>query len=141
MFELPCVHTIDAESSVYEAIGLMAEHNVGALVVTSGSSPMAGIISERDYARKVILKDRSSRDTRVSEVMSSPVIHVREDTPLDHCMSLLVQKKIRHLPVVAGYTPVAMITPGDVMQSMIRELTLTIEQLESFMYAEEGGEG
>jgi len=115
------VWSIGADDSVYDAIASMADHNCGGLVVSSAASPLAGIISERDYARKVILQNKSSRETAVRVVMPSAVAYVREDTPLDHAMSLMVQKKIRHLPVVDGRDPVGMLTIGDVMMTTINK--------------------
>ena len=91
------VWTISADSSVYDAVVLMSEKNIGALIVTSDSSMLAGIISERDYARNIVIKDKSSKSTLVSEIMTEEVVFAKEDTLLDRCMSLMAQKKIRHL--------------------------------------------
>ena len=135
------VFSIPEDASVYDAVALMAEKNVGALTVTSSSSNLAGIISERDYTRKIILKDRSSKSTRVSEIMTADVIFAREDTPLQKCMTLMTGKKIRHLPIVSDGEPSGMITLGDIMKTIIQQQELTIEELESFMFLEEGGEG
>ena len=135
------VWTISADSSVYDAVLLMSEKNIGALVVTSGSSKLAGIISERDYARKVVLNDKSSKSTLVSEIMTVEVVFAKEDTFLDRCMNLMAQKKIRHLPIVSSQGPVGMITIGDLMKTIIKEQSMTIEELETFMFADEGGEG
>lgn len=135
------VYSIDADASVYDAVELMAEKNIGALVVTSDESKLAGILSERDYARKVILRQKTSRDTTVSDIMTPEVVFAREETPLNHCMSIMTQKKIRHLPIVDPKGPVGMITLGDIMKTIIAEQSMTIEELESFIYLEEGGEG
>jgi len=135
------VWSIDQDATVYEAVALMAEKNVGALVVTSGDSKLAGILSERDYARKVILKDRGSKTTKVSEIMTAEVVLAQEDTLLDRCMALMTQKKIRHLPIVNNNGPVGMITLGDIMKTIIKEQSTTIEEMESVMYEDQGGEG
>ena len=133
--------TISEDSSVFDAVALMSEKNVGALVVTSESSKLAGIISERDYARKVVLNDKSSKSTLVSEIMTVEVVFAKEDTFLDRCMNLMAQKKIRHLPIVDSKGPIGMITLGDIMKTIIEEQSMTIEELEAFMFADEGGEG
>ncbi|SVB48043.1 uncharacterized protein METZ01_LOCUS200897, partial [marine metagenome] len=86
---------VDAESSVYDAVASMAEKNIGALIVQSSETTLAGIISERDCARKVILKDRPSKPTRVSEIMTGKVVTAKESTSLDKCMALMIQNKIR----------------------------------------------
>ena len=135
------IWSIDQDATVYDAVALMSEKNVGALVVTSDASLLAGILSERDYARKVILKDRASKTTRAGEIMTADVIFAQEDTLLDRCMTLMTQKKIRHLPIMNNQGVVGMITPGDIMKTVIREQSLTIEELESFMYEDRGGEG
>jgi CBS domain-containing protein len=135
------VWSIDQDATVYEAVELMAEKNVGALVVTSADSKLAGILSERDYARKVILNDRASKTTKVSEIMTAEVILAQEDTLLDRCMALMTQNGIRHLPIVNNNGPVGMITLGDIMKTIIKEQSSTIEELESVMYEDQGGEG
>jgi CBS domain-containing protein len=135
------VWTVSADSSVYDAVAMMSEKNVGALVVTSDTSKLAGIISERDYARKVVLKDKASKSTLVSEIMTAEVVFAKEDTLLDRCMNLMSQKKIRHLPIVGSQGPVGMITIGDIMKTIIEEQSMTIEEMETFMFADEGGEG
>ena len=135
------VWSIDQDATVYEAVELMAEKNVGALVVASADSKLAGILSERDYARKVILNDRASKTTKVSEIMTAEVILAQEDTLLDRCMALMTQNGIRHLPIVNNNGPVGMITLGDIMKTIIKEQSSTIEELESVMYEDQGGEG
>ncbi len=135
------VFSIAADASVYDAVALMAERNCGALVVTSDQSQLAGILSERDYARKVILNNKASKELAVADIMTAKVVFAREDTPLDQCMSIMTQKKIRHLPIVDAKGPVGMITLGDIMKTIIKEQSMTIEELESFMFVEEGGEG
>lgn len=131
---------IDQEASVYDAVALMAEKNVGALTVESSEKAMAGIISERDYARKIILKDRASKTSKVSEIMTTEVITANESTSLDKCMALMIQNKIRHLPIVDGDVPVGIITLGDIMKTIIREQSEAIEELESYVFEDQGGE-
>ncbi|MGV0035802.1 MAG: CBS domain-containing protein [Candidatus Azotimanducaceae bacterium WSBS_2022_MAG_OTU7] len=133
--------TISADSSVYDAVLLMSEKNIGALVVTSDNSKLAGILSERDYVRKVVLNDKSSKSILVSEIMTTEVVFAKEDTLLDRCMNLMTQKKIRHLPIVRSQGPVGMITVGDIMKSTIKEQSMTIEELKTFIFVDEGGEG
>lgn len=136
------IFSIDADASVFDAVAMMAEKNIGALAVSSADSPLAGILSERDYTRKIILLGRASKSTKVGEIMTPDVIYAREDTPIEKCMALMTEKKIRHLPIVSeSNEPRAMITLGDIMKTIIHEQELTIEELESFMFVEEGGEG
>ena len=135
------VLSIDASASVYDAIVLMAEKNIGALMVSSGESQLAGIVSERDYARKVIISDGDPKETTVSEIMTPDVIFANEDTLLDKCTAIMMEKNIRHLPIVDNNSPVGMITLGDIMKTVIQQQSMTIEELESFMYEENGGEG
>lgn len=135
------VFSIDADATVYDAVALMAEKNVGALTVSSSDEAMVGILSERDYARKIILKDRSSKETKVREIMTADVIVGHSDTLLDLCMALMIQNKFRHLPIVDHGTPVGVITLGDIMRTIIREQEEAIEQLESLIIEDAGGEG
>ncbi len=135
------IWSIEAFQSVYQAIEKMAEMEVGALTVLDGESRLAGIVSERDYARKVILKNRSSRETHVADVMTTEVVSVREDTSVEQCMSLMDQKKIRHLPVMDGQTLVGMITVGDLLKFIIKKQSIAIEELEGYIMDEQGGEG
>jgi signal-transduction protein with cAMP-binding, CBS, and nucleotidyltransferase domain len=135
------IWSIDATESVYNAVAMMAEKNVGALVVTTADSPLAGIISERDYTRALILANKPSQDTLVSEIMTTDVVYATESTLLEKCMTLMLQKKIRHLPIVDNNTTIAMITLGDILKTIIKQQSLTIEELESFIYEDRGGEG
>jgi len=112
------VWCVDPHVSVYEALRLMADKNVGALVVTENDK-VVGILSERDYARKVVLQGKTSRDVPVSEIMSSPVFSVHPDQTVEECMDLMTRKHIRHLPVVDGEELVGMISIGDVMRDIL----------------------
>jgi len=120
-------------ATVFEALEIMADKDIGALLVTEGDR-LVGIFSERDYARKVILKGRTSKDTAVSELMTQAVFCVHLDTTLEDCMALMTSKQIRHLPVLSGEWLVGMITLGDVVKGIISEQEFTIHQLESYAY-------
>ena len=135
------IWSIEASQSVYQAIEKMAEMEVGALTVLDGDSQLAGIVSERDYARKVILKNKSSRETHIADVMTTEVVSVDEETSVEECLSLMGQKKIRHLPVIDGQTLVGMITVGDLLKFRIKKQSVAIEELEGYIMEERGGEG
>ncbi len=134
------VWAIQDESSVYEAVATMSEKNVGALVVQSPGVMLAGIVSERDYARKLLLEDRDARSTNVSEIMTAEVITAHEGMSLDGCMALMLRNQIRHLPIVDGEQPVGVLTLGDIMKTTIREQSAAIEELESYVFDDQGGE-
>jgi len=126
------VWSIDVEEPVLEAIQLMADKHVGALPVTRNGE-LAGVISERDYARKVILLGRSSAETPVWQIMSSPVVTVGPDQDVRQCMQLMTHRRIRHLPVVEHGRMVGVISIGDLVRAVIEEQEHTIEQLERFI--------
>ncbi len=126
------VHTISPEASVLEALERMAEHNVGALAVTQ-SAELVGMFSERDYARKVILKGRASRDTPVGDSMTAKVITVTPTDDMSHCMQLMTDHRIRHLPVLEDGRLVGLISVGDVVKAVMEEQRFMIEQLESYI--------
>jgi CRISPR-associated DxTHG motif protein len=126
------VQTTSPETSVFDAIAVMAEHGIGALAVTEGGR-LAGILSERDYTRKVALKDRSSRTTQVREIMTWPVITVGPTTTVDECMRRMTTHGIRHLPVLEGDSLVGMISTKDVMRCIISEQDQLIHQLENYI--------
>jgi CBS domain-containing protein len=127
------VYAVAPDASVYEAVQQMAEKNVGALVVMKGSE-LVGIISERDYARKVILKDRSSRDTPVADIMTVSVVTVATDATVDDCMRLCTDGRLRHLPVLDGAGKlVGVVSIGDLVKATISEQQQTISQLETYI--------
>ena len=124
--------TIAPDATVYDAIALMAERGIGALLVMEGEH-LVGIVTERDYARKVILRDRSSRDTPVSTIMSADVVTVRPDQSIEACMTLMTEKRIRHLPVVQGGQVIGILSIGDLVKFIIADRELLIEQLEGYI--------
>jgi CBS domain-containing protein len=113
----------------------MAEKGIGALVVTDGDS-IAGIITERDYARKVVLMDRSSKATPVRDIMSKAVRFVRPDQTTEDCMALMTERRMRHLPVIENDRLVGMVSIGDLVKNIIAEQQFTIQQLEFYIHGE-----
>ena len=126
------VISVDEDTSVYDAIALMAERSIGSLLVMQGEE-LKGIVTERDYARKVILKGRSSETTSVGEIMSNPLITAKPEQTVDECMALMTDKRIRHLPVVAGNRVIGIISIGDLVQAIISDQQEAIEQLENYI--------
>jgi len=120
------------EATVYEAVAMMADKGVGALLVISGGK-LAGIVSERDYARKVILKGKHSHEIQVREIMTSPVYTVTPEHSVEDCMRIITAHRIRHLPVMDGDTLHGMISIGDVVRSIISAQAHTIDQLSSYI--------
>jgi len=128
----PEIYSIDPEATVLEALRLLEEKNVGALLVMNGEL-LVGIFSERDYARRMILQGRTSRETPVREVMTSKVFVITPDTPSGECMMHMTDRHIRHLPVVEAGRVVGVISIGDVVRSVIHDLRFTVRQLESYI--------
>lgn len=126
------VHTVDVEDPVRAAIQRMAEHHVGALPVMRGGE-LAGIVSERDYARKVVLMGRSSADTPVSQIMSSPVVTVGPENTVEHCMRLFTDRRIRHLPVVQDGALVGMVSIGDCVRALLEAQRAEIDELRRYI--------
>jgi CBS domain-containing protein len=127
------VHAVRPDSTVYDALKKMADTNVGALLVMDGER-LAGIVSERDYARKVILKGRSSLDTRVEDIMSTRVICARPEQTVEECMGLMTAKAVRHLPVLDHKEVVGIVSIGDLVKAIIGEQQHIIEQLENYIH-------
>jgi CBS domain-containing protein len=126
------IWSIHPDATVYEAIEQMAEKSVGALLVMEGEQ-LVGIVSERDYARKVILKGKASRETAVREIMSYPVLSVAPERTIQQTMTLMTEKRIRHLPVLVNERVVGVISIGDVIRSIIEEKEFYIQQLTSYI--------
>ncbi len=126
------VYSISPDAPVYDALKRMAEKDVGALVVLEGQR-LVGIISERDYARKVILHGKSPSNTPVREIMSDKVFFVRPEQSIEECMALMTDKHIRHLPVFQGEKLIGVISIGDVVKAMISDREFQIRQLETYI--------
>lgn len=128
----PIVWTVSPESSVLDAIKLMGEKEIGALLVTE-SNKLIGIISERDYARKVILKGKESHNTPISDIMTANVVSVGPSESIDSCMTLMTRHKIRHLPVIENGRIVGVLSIGDLIKAIIAEQSDTIAHLEGYI--------
>src|SRR5215207_2794244 len=126
------VWSIMPDASVFEAVQLMAEKGVGALMVVDRNE-LVGVISERDYAREIVLKDRVSRDTPVRAIMTQRVLYVRPQQTLDECMALMTEKNLRHLPVLDAGRLVGVVSMRDVVKDLIAEKEFLIEQLENYI--------
>jgi CBS domain-containing protein len=124
--------TISPDATVFDAIELMADRNIGALLVMSGDR-LTGVVSERDYTRKVALNGKSSRDTRVREIISSPLISATPDHTVEECMRLMTTNRVRHLPVLAGGQVVGIVSIGDLVNWIISAQSVAINQLESYI--------
>ena len=126
------VWTIGPQKTAYEALQLMADKDIGALLVVDGES-IVGIFSERDYARKVILKGKSSKSTFVAELMSTPVFYIEPDKTIEDCMALMTAKRMRHLPVLDKGALMGMVSIGDVVNALITEQKIAIRDLENYI--------
>lgn len=128
------IFSIAPGAAVLEAIRLMAERHVGALLVMEGET-LSGIVSERDYARKVILMGRSSAGTPVRDIMTVAVVTVQPETPVEKCMQVMTERRVRHLPVIEAGRVVGMVSIGDLVKAVIAEQQQHIEQLESYIHS------
>jgi len=128
------IFSIGPGAAVLEAIRLMAERHVGALLVMEGET-LSGIVSERDYARKVILMGRSSADTPVRDIMTVAVVTVQPETPVEKCMQVMTERRVRHLPVIEAGRVVGMVSIGDLVKAVIADQQQHIEQLESYIHS------
>jgi CBS domain-containing protein len=133
------VYTIGPEASVLEALGRLAEKDVGALVVTGSDGRIVGMLSERDYARKVALVHRVSRDTPVRDIMTQEVICVAPEQTVETCMALMTRKRFRHLPVVVDGRLAGLVSIGDVVKTLMDEQQFAIQQLEHYIMGGVGG--
>lgn len=125
--------SIGPDARVFEALKLMAENEIGALVVLDGTK-LVGILSERDYARKVILKGKSSHDTPVREIMTDKVITISPGQTVEDCMAIMTNKRFRHLPVTEGDRLIGVLSIGDLVKEVIADQEETIKQLESYIH-------
>lgn len=126
------IFSISPETSVFRALEIMVEKNVSALLVTEADK-LAGIFTEKDYARKVILKGKASKQTKIKEIMSQDVIFVTPESSIDHCMQLMTTKYIRHLPVVSSDKLIGIISIGDLVKHIIEEQKFIIENMEHYI--------
>ena len=127
------IWTISKDQSVKQALVLMSEKNIGAIIIVDNNDFPIGIFSERDYARKIILKGKSSKDTLLDEVMTKELITITRDYKIDQCMEIMTEKKIRHLPVLENKKIVGIISIGDVLKIMIKEQKELIDHLQKFI--------
>lgn len=126
------IFMISPDATVFEALKLMAEHNTGALLVV-GDATVDGIISERDCVRKVELDEKNVRDTRISDIMTSKVISINADEPLEECMTLMLEKSIRHLPVYDGTKLLGLVSVRDVLKEVVDVQQMMLSQLERYI--------
>lgn len=131
------VYSTTPSSSVFDAVKMMAEKNVGALVVIEGDA-VVGVITERDYARKIVLMARSSKETAVREIMTSPVMYVQPDRTSEECMALMTEYRVRHLPVLDQGKMIGLVSIGDLVKDVISEQKFIIEQLEHYIAGRHG---
>jgi len=131
------VYTITPTASVFDAAKLMAEKNIGALLVMEAER-IIGIITERDYARKIVLMSRSSKETPVRDIMASSVMYVRPDQTSEECMALMTENRLRHLPVIDSGKLIGLISIGDLVKDIISEQKFIIQQLEHYIQGDRG---
>jgi CBS domain-containing protein len=130
----PEVYSVNRRTSVLDALTVMMNKNISALLIIEEGA-LYGIFSERDYARKIILQGKSSKDTLISEIMTSNLITVTQSDSIDHCMQLMTDKHIRHLPVVENGEVLGLISIGDIVKNIIQEQKQTIEQLQTYIHS------
>lgn len=126
------VWSLAPDDTVFDAIKLMAEKGIGALAIMREGN-VIGMITERDYARKVILKGKSSKATPISDIMTTKVVYARSDQSIDECMALMTEKRVRHLPVFEGGKLIGIVSIGDLVKAIIAEQQFVIEQLEQYI--------
>lgn len=131
------IYTTTPAASVFDAVKLMAEKSIGALVVMQGET-VVGLITERDYARKIVLMARSSKETPVRDIMTSPVMYVRPDQTSEECMVLMTENRVRHLPVMDKDKLIGLISIGDLVKDVISEQKFIIQQLEHYIAGDRG---
>jgi CBS domain-containing protein len=126
------IYSVGPDSTVYDAIRKMADENIGSLVVMEGGK-IVGIITERDYARNVVLKGRASPATRVRDIMENRVLYAQPDQSVEECMAIMTDKRVRHLPVIDQGKEIGLVSIGDLVKSIISDQKFTIDQLEHFI--------
>jgi CBS domain-containing protein len=127
------IYSIAPDASVFEALTMMADRNVGAVLVSDAHGRLVGILSERDYARKVILRGHTSKETPVSAIMTEDVVCISPEMTIEECMGLMTHRHIRHLPVTEHDQPVGMVSIGDIGRAMIENQGFVIAQLEQYI--------
>jgi CBS domain-containing protein len=133
----PTVYSVVPTASMFDALTLMAEKNIGALLIMEGET-IVGMLSERDYARKVVLMGRSSKETPVRDVMTRPVLYVGPQQSTEECMALMTEKRLRHLPVLEDGKVIGLISIGDLVKDIISEQIFVIEQLQYYISGQRG---
>jgi CBS domain-containing protein len=133
----PTVHAVAPTASMFDALKLMAEKNIGALLIMEGET-IVGMVSERDYARKIALFGRSSKETPVRDVMTYPVMYVGPQQSTEECMALMTEKRLRHLPVLDDGKLIGLISIGDLVKDIISEQNFVIEQLQRYISGQRG---
>ena len=133
----PAVHTIGPEASVFDAVKLMAQKNIGALLIVENDQ-VIGMLTERDYARKIVLMARASRETKLREIMTHPVMYVRPQHTSEECMVLMTENRLRHLPVLDEGQLIGLVSIGDLVKNIISEQKFIIEQLVHYISGERG---
>ena len=133
----PAVHTIGPEASVFDAVKLMAQKNIGALLIVEHEQ-VIGMLTERDYARKIVLMARASRETKLREIMTHPVMYVRPQHTSEECMVLMTENRLRHLPVLDEGQLIGLVSIGDLVKNIISEQKFIIEQLVHYISGERG---